>query len=134
MRSAEMLSTGIDLVEICRIKRSMKNPRFCQRILGAAEYSQLQKRGFPVPSVAASFSAKEAFSKAMGTGVRGFRLSDVELLRDEMGKPYFMLHNGALAMALKKGYTFSVSVTHTKEYASAVVIAVCEQQGKEYTV
>ena len=61
-----MLSVGVDLVEISRIEKSIKNPRFCKRVLGKTEYLQLMTRGFPVQSVAASFCAKEAFSKLWG--------------------------------------------------------------------
>ncbi len=117
-----MLLAGIDLVEIKRIKKSMENPRFLLRILGPSEYAQLELRGFPVQSVAASFSAKEAFSKALGTGMRGFSLGEVELLREENGRPYFQLRGSALKIVQKRKIVLQVSVTHTKEYASAVVI------------
>ena len=117
-----MILVGIDLVEINRIRKSMENPRFCSRVLGRAEYSQLKMRGFPVQSVAASFSAKEAFSKAIGTGLRGFLLADVELLRNRDGKPYLKLGGIALEIAEQRNLKFTVSVTHTKEYAAAVVI------------
>lgn len=117
-----MLFVGIDLVEIDRIERAMKNPRFCRRVLGALEYQQLEERGFPAPSVAVSFCAKEAFSKALGTGVRGFSLDEVQLLRDELGKPYLLLKGGALALAQTRGLQFAVSATHTRKYASVVVI------------
>ena len=122
-----MLSVGIDLVEINRIERAMKNPRFCRRILGKQEYQQLAERGFPPASVAVSFCAKEAFSKVLGTGVRGFSLEEVELLRDELGKPYLHLNGNALELARQRGLQFSVSATHTRAYASVVVIG--EEQG-----
>ena len=117
-----MLLVGIDLVEINRIEKSVKNPRFCSRVLGVTEYSQLALRGFPVQSVAASFCAKEAFSKAMGTGLRGFSMDEVELLRGSDGKPSLMLSGRALEIAKACKLQFSVSVTHTKAYAAAVVI------------
>lgn len=117
-----MLSVGIDLVEIDRIQRAMKNPRFCRRILGGTEYQQLEERGFPPASVAVSFCAKEAFSKALGTGVRGFSLDEVQLLRDELGKPYLLLVGDALQAAENRGLQFAVSATHTRKYASVVVI------------
>jgi holo-[acyl-carrier-protein] synthase len=117
-----MLLVGIDLVEINRIERSIKNPRFCSRVLGKTEYSQLEMRGFPVQSIAASFSAKEAFSKALGTGLRGFSMNEVELLRGEDGHPFLNLSGRALKIAESRNLQFSVSVTHTKLYAAAVVI------------
>lgn len=117
-----MLSVGIDLIELGRIKKSMRNPRFCSRILGDAEYIQLKMRGFPVQSVAASFCAKEAFSKAVGTGMRGLSFREIELLRGEGGRPYLRLSGKALRAAREKRLCFAVSATHTKEYASVVVI------------
>ena len=118
-----MLSVGIDLVEIRRIEKSIRNPRFCSRVLGKTEYAQLEMRGFPVQSVAASFCAKEAFSKALGTGIRGFALTEVELLREENGRPRLHLTGNAAELAVARGLAeFSVSVTHTKEYAAAVVV------------
>jgi holo-[acyl-carrier-protein] synthase len=123
-----MLLVGIDLVEINRIEKSNKNPRFCSRILGVTEYSQLKMRGFPLQSVAASFCAKEAFSKALGTGLRGFSLDEVELLRGSDGKPSLSLSGRALKIAQVCKLRFSVSVTHTREYAAAVVIGQEEER------
>jgi holo-[acyl-carrier-protein] synthase len=117
-----MLLVGIDLVEINRIEKSIKNPRFCSRVLGKTEYSQLEMRGFPVQSIAASFSAKEAFSKALGTGLRGFSMDEVELLRGVDGRPSLSLSGRALEIADSHNLRFSVSVTHTRLYAAAVVI------------
>jgi len=117
-----MLLVGIDLIEINRIKKSMNNPRFCSRVLGSTEYSQLEMRGFSAQSVAASFSAKEAFSKAIGTGLSGVLLGEVELLRGIDGKPWLKLSGSALKIAQQRKLEFSVSVTHTKEYAAVVVI------------
>lgn len=117
-----MLLVGFDLVEIERIRKSMRNPRFCGRILGNTEYSQLAERGFSVQSVAASFCAKEAFSKAVGTGLSGFDLREAQLIRLKSGKPELLLSGDALRLA--KGREFSVSVTHTTLYASAVVAAL----------
>ncbi|MDU7339068.1 MAG: holo-ACP synthase [Clostridium sp.] len=115
-----MLSVGVDLVEIARVEHAMRNPRFCRRILGSREYEQLSERGFPAASVAVSFCAKEAFSKALGTGVRGFLLSEVQLLRDELGKPFLFLEGAALKAA--RNMEFTVSATHTDRYASVTVI------------
>lgn len=117
-----MLSAGIDLVAIDRIEKSMKNPRFCGRILGAEENAQLARRGFPAESVAASFCAKEAFSKAVGTGLRGFSPAEAELLRAETGRPFLKLSGRALQ--LSGGREYAVSVTHTARYAAAVVVGM----------
>lgn len=117
-----MLLVGMDLVEIGRIKKSIENPRFCKRVFGPGERAFLQERGFSAQSAAASFCAKEAFAKALGTGVRGFSLGEVELLRGPLGEPSLCLHGAAKRIAQARGLCFSVSVTHTREYAAAVVI------------
>ncbi|MCI8496760.1 MAG: holo-ACP synthase [Clostridiales bacterium] len=117
-----MYAIGLDMTELSRIEHSMKNRRFCRRILGQREYDQLAGRGMPVQSVAASFAAKEAFGKALGTGIRGFALREVELLRRETGEPYLHLSGNAAKMAEGRGCSFCVSVTHTKTCAAAVVL------------
>ena len=117
-----MFSVGIDMVEIKRIKKSCSNPRFLNKILGNQEYEQLKERNFPLQSIAANFCAKEAFSKALGTGIRNFSLCDVEILRNELGEPYIILNGKAKDIAKINNLEFRVSITHTKEYACAVVI------------
>lgn len=123
-----MYSVGLDMVECCRIEKAMKSPHFAQRVFGSGELALLRERGYPdgpgrrwVETAAAGFCAKEAFGKAMGTGIRGFRLCEVELLREKSGRP--VLHLAGSAAALAEGKIFAVSVTHTKEYASVVVLA-----------
>ena len=118
-----MYAIGLDMTEIDRIKRSMKNERFCRRVLGEREYRQLMDRGMPAESVAASFAAKEAFGKALGTGIRGLSLREAELLRRENGEPYLCLSGSAAELAQKRGLCFCVSITHTKTCAAAVVLA-----------
>lgn len=119
-----MQSIGIDMVEIERIRCCMKNPRFLKRILGPIEYNQLEERNMPVQSVAAAFSAKEAFAKAIGTGVKGFSLNEVMLLREDSGRPFLQLSGRAKIIAEQRQLVFSVSVTHTREMAAAVVLAM----------
>lgn len=118
-----MVSVGIDLIEIKRVKKTAENPRFYERILGNNEFEQLKKRNFPIQSIAANFCAKEAFSKAIGTGIKNFSFSDVEVLRDDTGKPYLKLSEKLKSLLGDNYINFDVSLTHTKEYASAVVIA-----------
>ena len=119
-----MLLEGIDLLETERIRRPLKNPRFRSRVFGEAELTQLSARGFPVSSAAASFCAKEAFAKAVGTGLWSFDLRDAQLLRDEVtGRPRLELSGSALRLAA--GVHFAVSVTHTRDHALVVVTGEC---------
>lgn len=126
-----MYSVGIDMVEIARIKKSMKNPRFLKFILGEEEYKELESKKFISQSVAANFCAKEAFAKAVGTGFRGFNIREVQILRDNLGRPYIFLTGKAFETWGKGEYKFSVSLTHTKELASAVVVCFKDEFKKE---
>ena len=115
------LRNGIDLVEVERIARSMEAGPFLERFFSPEERALLLERKNAPQSVAANFVAKEAFAKAMGTGVRGFRLDEVSVLRDRLGRPYLALSGRAAALA--EGWRFSVSLSHTGSAAAAVVTA-----------
>lgn len=117
------LFTGIDLVKIDRIRKSMENPRFAARVFSASERELFAHKKDPYPSFAANFAAKEAFSKALGTGVRGVALNEVSVLRDELGAPYFAFTGNAARIVEERGLSFSVSLTHTEDMAGAFVIA-----------
>ena len=118
-----MLYTGIDLLEIDRIAESIKNPRFTARVFSAVEREYFAAQKNPVPSMAASFAAKEAFSKALGTGVRGFKLCEVSVERDALGAPHFVFTGAAKEIVGERGLTFSLSLTHTDTIAAAFVVA-----------
>ncbi len=115
------LKVGIDLVEIPRIKKAVKNSRFVARVYSKAEQEYFeQKARNKIQSMAANWSAKEAFSKAIGTGIRGFAMNEIEVLRDETGKPYIVLSEN-----IKNKFgncVVDVSLTHTGDTAGAVVL------------
>ena len=115
-----MFSVGIDLVEISRIENSLKNDSFLKMFFGKNEIEELKQKNFKSESVAAAFCAKEAFSKAVKTGLSGFKMNEVELLHEKSGAPYLLL--SGKAKALGENMQFSVSITHTKELAQAIVI------------
>ena len=117
-----MILVGIDSIEIERIKNSLKNPRFLEKYFGKEEFSQLKERNFPIQSVAANFCAKEAFLKVFGKGLFDIELSKIELLRESSGKPYLKLNDISFLQSFSK-IDFSVSVTHTKNIATVVIIA-----------
>ena len=117
------LRVGIDHVEIKRIAKAMRNPKFLPRFFGEREIALLERRGLPAASVAAGFCAKEAFSKALGTGLRGFYLREVELLREENGRPFLSFCGRALDLVKKSGMRFEVSVSHNRYCAMAQVVA-----------
>lgn len=123
------IGLGVDLVEIPRIKKSLSNPHFTGRFFGPGELAEYMSRGDKASYIAANFCAKEAFSKALGTGVRGFSLREVELLRDALGKPYFSFSGNAAEIVKQRNLDFEVSVSHTKQYAVTVVIAYKKEAG-----
>ena len=120
-----MISNGIDLVEIARIEKSIKNQKFLSTVYGVDELEQLKQRG--VESYAGAFAAKEAFSKAMGTGVSGFLWNEVQVLHNENAAPYFELSGKAKQLCEQKKLKLALSITHTGEYAAAVVTAYTEE-------
>lgn len=117
------IKMGIDLTEIKRIEKSIeKNADFLMRFFGDEE-RQLFRGKNASARVAAAFAAKEAFSKALGTGVKGFSLREVQALRDENGAPFLKLSGKAAELVEKSGLSLSISLTHTSDYAAAVVVA-----------
>lgn len=114
------MRVGIDIVETSRIAKSITKPRFLERVYSKEEISLCNSKKNPVESFSARFCVKEAFSKALGTGVRNFSLNEVSTLNDPLGCPYVVL--SGYAKELAKGFKVSVSISHTKEYATAIVI------------
>lgn len=114
------------MVEISRIEQIVsKDPRFLTRFFGTEErkiFTKKEQSKTYFQSIAANFAAKEAFSKALGTGVRDFSLKEVQILRDELGAPYLLLSGKALAIAQERNVNFSVSQSHTEQHAIAIVI------------
>lgn len=114
------MRTGIDIIEIRRIEKSISNRHFIERVYSPEEIEICERKKNRAESYAGRFCVKEAFAKALGTGVRGFELSEVSTLSDSLGCPYISLKGKALELA--GDYKFSVSISHTKEYATAIVI------------
>lgn len=121
-----VIGNGVDLVDIERIKKILeKNPRFLERNFTVNERALFQEKKMHPASIAAGFAAKEAVSKAMGTGIRGFNLIDIEILRDALGKPFVTLYGNAKAVASSRGIeSFEISLSHTNDTAIAFVISL----------
>jgi len=121
-----ILGTGIDIIEVDRIKSSHERfgERFLQRILRPAEIDYCLSHKEPAPFLAARFAAKEAISKAFGTGI-GAQLGwrDMEVLRKPTGEPYVILHDGGLKLLVERGARMvHLSISHTANHATAVAI------------
>lgn len=118
------MQVGIDSVEIKRIEVLLENKeRFLYRVFSLEEQQEFEKRNKKIEHIAAAFCAKEAFSKAIGTGISGFNLNEVTLLHKENGKPYLKFSGKALEIVRESGLSFDVSITHTESIATAIVIA-----------
>lgn len=118
-----MIKCGTDILEINRIKNSIKNPKFLARVFSPAELKYFSAISFNPSTITANFCAKEALSKALGTGFRGISLNEISVLRDSMGAPYFILTGNTKKRVMAEKFKLNVSLSHSKEYATAVVIA-----------
>lgn len=125
-----MVSVGVDMTEISRIRQALEDPktglRFRDRVYTEKEirYCERKRRG-KYESYAGRFAAKEAVMKSLGRGW-GSRVGwrDIEILPAPGGKPEVYLHNKTSALARELGIQHvSLSITHTQEYAMAYVIA-----------
>jgi len=127
---AQILGTGIDLIEVDRIERAINRPqtgtRFRARVFTAGEVAYCESRGRPrYQSYAGRFAAKEATMKALGTGWnRNAGWGEIEVVRQRGQPPTIRLSGKAAQFASKRGITgFHVSITHTVTTAMAHVIA-----------
>lgn len=121
--AAGPVEVGIDVIEIGRIQQVLirHGERFLTRIYTEREQARYGTR---VHELAARFAAKEATMKALGTGIRGVRWRDIEVLPNRRGKPIIILHETALRRADALGLThFAVSLTHSRGDAIAIVVA-----------
>jgi holo-[acyl-carrier protein] synthase len=121
-----ILGVGIDLVEVGRIRDSLERlgERFARRILCDAEYDYCFSHTDPSTHVAARFAAKEAVSKAFGTGI-GTEIGwlDIEVVRLESGNTQVRLHGAGQRLFERRcGRSLHLNLTHTAQYASAVAI------------
>ena len=112
---------GIDMISISRVVQACEKDSFLRHVFSCEEINLYS--GNP-DKLAANFAAKEAFSKALGTGIRGFSLPEVTLLRDELGKPYYSFSGRAEEIVSSLGLTAHVSVTDESD--TVVVFTVLE--------
>ncbi|MGM0378122.1 MAG: holo-ACP synthase [Bacillota bacterium] len=111
---------GIDIIEINRIKNSIKkNKKFLNRIFTKNEIKFFDKKNNNINTITGNFAAKEAFSKALGTGIK-FSWKNIEILRDESGKPYINLYGKAKDIFENKKFkNCHISISHNKTQAVA---------------
>lgn len=113
-----IIGTGIDIVEISRVKKTYeKQPRFADRILTDRELKDFHGLSGhrQAEFLAGRFAAKEAYSKALGTGIgKDLSFRDIEIAKDENGKP--------IVSRPENEYVAHVSISHSKDFAVAQVI------------
>ena len=118
-----IVGIGTDIIEVARIEKSMKSDAFKLRVFTEKEQKYCDAKKTFAVSYAARYAAKEAFFKALGTGWRGdLKFTDVEVLNDDLGKPFFELHGEALNRIKALNAMAHLSLSHISELAVAYVV------------
>jgi holo-[acyl-carrier protein] synthase len=118
-----MLRTGIDLIEIDRVRDLLERyrARFLERVFTPQEITEL---GENVASLAGRFAAKEAVAKVLGTGIGAVAWREIEILRGPQREPLLRLHGAAARLAGELGLQeWSVSISHSQTEAVAIAVA-----------
>lgn len=123
-----ILGIGLDIIETARVESKLVNSRFLDKVYTTAEQAYILAKKQNGQSAAGIFAAKEAVSKALGTGFGTVRWTDIEIVQDSKGKPCVNLR-GAAKQRLEEmgGKQVLVSITHIKELAAAQ--AVIDSEG-----
>ena len=120
-----ILGIGVDMIEVERIQHSLDRfgERFIKRIFTEGEIAYCHSMKFPARHFAARFAAKEAVSKAFGTGIgKAMGWRDIDVHKKESGEPFLVLHGGADALAQKRAVkSISISLSHTDHHAVAMI-------------
>lgn len=113
---------GCDIIDISRIEKVMHNTRFIDKVY--TQYEQACIKSKSVHTAAGIWAAKEAVSKALGTGFAGFTVKDIEIQHDNNGKPFVILHDGAEIVSSNQCIKrIHISISHEDTYAMAFAIA-----------
>ena len=123
----KILGNGVDILENKRLKNSIKNKSFISRLFTLLEIKNSRLVKDKSIYFSKKFAAKESFSKAIGTGFRkGLNFKDVEILNDNLGKPYFRLNNKTKKIIMNtlkvKNFDIFLSISDEKEYSIAFTI------------
>ena len=123
----KVLGIGVDIVDNKRIKTSIKNSNFKNRIYSSKELKQSSLSRNKVNYFSKRFAAKEAFAKALGTGFRkNLNYKDIEVANDKMGKPYYTKSKKITKLVQKnfnvKKFNCFLSISDEKDYSTAFTI------------
>lgn len=116
------LRNGIDLAAVSRMEKSLQREGFWEKCFAPAEQEYIRRQAQPAQTAAALWAAKEAFGKAMGTGLSGWSLPEAAVAHTPDGAPYFDLSGAAAALAA--GWQLSLSLSHEGGFAIAMVTAL----------
>lgn len=119
-----VIGIGSDIIEINRIDNAKSQKGFIDKLFTECEKAYIESRMHSSETIAGIFAAKEAISKALGTGIRGFSFKDIEIIKDQNGKPVVNLYNNAdkIAKGLCEKYLVHITISHSKENAIAFSI------------
>ena len=118
-----IIGIGTDIIEIHRIEKIMvRTSNFVEKSFTNNEIEYFKSKGLKGNVIAGNFAAKEAISKALGTGFRGFGLKDIEVIRDDLGKPVVNLSDKIYKLLDIKEFNMHVSISHSKENAIAYAV------------
>ena len=123
----KILGIGVDIIENSRIDKSLKNNLFIKRIFSNSEILIGKKTKDKSNYYSKRFAAKEAFSKAIGTGFRNnLNFNDISIVNDKMGKPSFIITEKIKKIIKKEfkvsSFNFFLSISDEKKYSIAYVV------------
>lgn len=115
---------GVDIVEHVRFEKHLENERFLAKILHAWELASIESSTEDsVALIASRFAAKEAFSKALGTGMRNLSFNEIEVDHDELGAPFFRFHDESAQVVARLGEVrIHLSLSHERSTSVAFVV------------
>lgn len=122
-----VVGVGIDIVEVARVAEAMRRrgDRFLRRFFTPGEIAYCSESRQPATRFAARLAAKEAILKALGTGLRAVRWTDIDIVPDALGKPTAALSGGVARLAARRGATeVHVSLSHGRDHAIAHALAI----------
>ena len=125
VKTGNQLTTGVDIVNVARINKILLDNRgqFYNKIFTVEEINYIEEKGNKATTVAGLFAAKEAVSKALGTGIGVLGWKDVEILHEPIGRPYINFTKRGEKIADDLGIAeLQISISHEKEYAIAFVV------------
>lgn len=120
-----ILDIGTDIIEVERIKNALNKRGDFLKIFTEREIQMFEQKGNNPQTIAGNFAAKEAISKSLGLGIRGYNFRDIEILRNNLGKPIVKTYNNLEQICIQYSVLeIKVSISHSENYAVANAITI----------